>query len=875
MEVIVHGTKGGYRILDKTPNAPSIASDIRNNAVSKTSLGKSIYAIAFFANGIVFSKYKIVNDTLRSSATGFIAFSLYVPEGEKLSGADAKSLLDELQSHYLKNYVTENQMNRGERVQIIQEDWTFIPDILNKYTTLKVDSNNQIQPGTKDAAFVCYNSENELIEYFNKPFQKEFYDYKQVFLIQNELKEKYNILDVFRNSGIELKIDLKNDYFYLKHFNSSKDVTFTANGKSLSERTNNNVIRLNDNLEIRHVKDDRYYFPIEASGTLSDLSSKIHDYIEKKGNQINIRYEAFNNPRPKTKTIFFDVRDRNGNPVSDVEIRCDGNYQSKIADNNIIIFRGEELGESWTVSAKKGNHLFSENHKIDFRRDCSGDDSSIRLQLSERKKVSFKGILESVSYDNIKVTIEQKKIYEVAPEVVFLNEEIENRFTVIATYQKDGMKYSGQESFTPKDNDSIRIQMQKEKVKTYIIDEGKHGDKIENCPSYSEDKQGEDVKSYIKPKLGWKFTGFKLENSQKNPDGKIVAQYKRNYITIVGVILVPLVLIISVGVWWFWPKENSQKVLLTEYDIEQYVDGTELNLVVLDSFKTTWGNQNTVVEKEDEYVWYNPITWIESNELTSEPIDDGNWEKVSGWIDNAVKKRNSINELNFILLKDSTSTRYSDNQLKFKDAIKVIDSAQYDTIYKRFKDVSKWNLNQIADSITEFLKPKVIESDEVEEDSASNSQSEPSSLVSPKNETSSNKVNKKKVETTKETKKNQPSKKQTGSNEKTSKIKKELQSERITKEQLKKYKQENDKALNESIDLYLEFWKLVNDSNQKNDFDKLLDKVKGDVNLKNSALKKFLDSICAGTKAFEKYLKVRPKPVIKNIKEFNEKYNLP
>src|SRR5690554_6020183 len=194
MEVVVHGTKGGYRVLYKTQGAPSIASDIRNNADSQSSMGKSVYSIALVTNGVVYSKYKIVSDTLRSSATGFIAFSLFLPTGEKSSGVDTKSILDELLDHYVNNYIITNQMNRGERIQIIPEEWAFISDILSKYTTTRDAAHNQLQPGVEDAAFIYYNGNGELIDYLAKPFQEEYCNYKQVFLINNELKINSDIL---------------------------------------------------------------------------------------------------------------------------------------------------------------------------------------------------------------------------------------------------------------------------------------------------------------------------------------------------------------------------------------------------------------------------------------------------------------------------------------------------------------------------------------------------------------------------------------------------------------------------------------------------------------------------------------------------------
>ena len=221
MEIVVHGTKGGYRILFKTPVAPSIGSDIRNNVSSEAAVGKSAYSIAFAANGTVFTKYIIIRDALRNDATGFIAFSLFLLFNEELpgKGADVKSILDDLSNHYVDHYVRNYSINKGE-TNIIQEDWSFVNTISSRKT--EKDKNRTIiesQPGTKEAAFLFYDVDFKLEEYFSKPFQEEYNGYKQVLLISGELQNSSaDLLNTLRNSGVELKVDLKNEYFYLNNY---------------------------------------------------------------------------------------------------------------------------------------------------------------------------------------------------------------------------------------------------------------------------------------------------------------------------------------------------------------------------------------------------------------------------------------------------------------------------------------------------------------------------------------------------------------------------------------------------------------------------------------------------------------------------------
>lgn len=864
MEVVVHGTKGGYRVLYKTQGAPSIASDIRNNADSQSSMGKSVYAIAFVPNGVVFSKYKIISDTLRNSATGFIAFSLFLPTGERFSGVDTKSILDELLDHYVNNYIVSNQMNRGERTQIIPEDWNFISDILGKYTTMRDSSDNQLQPGAEDAAFIYYNSDGELIDYFAKPFQEEYCNYKQVFLINSELKATSDIINVLRNSGVELKnIDLKNEYFYLNSYNRSKGIIITANGKTRSDGKNNNLIRAKDRVEIKFNKDDKFYFPIEAKGSISDPTSDIYKYLDIRGNQILLKYEAFSYPIPKTKTMNLDIKDRNGNPFNDAIIICKSGLESKtVNSNNQITFKGEEIGKRWSVSVTKGDNWFLENHPIDLIRDCPGDIGTVILKLKERKKVVFEGMLNDTQIPNIKVTIGQKGINEGSPRVEFINEEIEKTYRVEGTYHNGYDKYSGQKSFSPKNHETLLIPLEKVEIKKYSFTAGKHGNKIENSQNFAIDKKGKDVVSFIKPNKGWKFSHFE---SDKN--GQLVAQYKSIYRPYILGASILSVLFISAATWLFWPKEEVQNKSLAKSTIESYVEGVDLNTDTLISYKTIWKNQNTEKKSENIVIWYNPLTWTIFNQ-TSKPSYHTNWQEASVWIDDAIKKRNSIDNWDFVKLKDST--KYSNNQLLFKNAIKKVDSAKYVTIKNRFNNVSQWNLNQIADSINNFLKLKDSLKVDSSADKEALSREEVDKTIIQEGKKASEKA-KNYNQSKEETRIEKRHVNQTENKSKTSEVKRDLQSGTITKIQLEEYKNENNADVQKSIELYLQFWELVKNSNQKPDFDKLLKRVNNDSTLKNSELKSFLNSICKNSDEFQKFNVIPGKVTFKTIKEIKDK----
>jgi hypothetical protein len=83
------------------------------------------------------------------------------------------------------------------------------------------------------------------------------------------------------------------------------------------------------------------------------------------------------------------------------------------------------------------------------------------------------------------------------------------------------------------------------------------------------------------------------------------------------------------------------------------------------------------------------------------------------------------------------------------------------------------------------------------------------------------------------------------------------------------------KDLKNSIDIALEFWKLVNENkNQMEEFKKLLkNRVKKDANLKESNLKSFLNKICASIADFENFIKMRGKMNLKTINKLTTAFD--
>jgi hypothetical protein len=81
MDIVVHGTKGGYEIF--TPKKLGGLLDVNSDGSKTSAIGQEAYAIRFVEKTIIFSKYKIIRDVRGGKRTGFLAFSLFLPNNKK------------------------------------------------------------------------------------------------------------------------------------------------------------------------------------------------------------------------------------------------------------------------------------------------------------------------------------------------------------------------------------------------------------------------------------------------------------------------------------------------------------------------------------------------------------------------------------------------------------------------------------------------------------------------------------------------------------------------------------------------------------------------------------------------------------------------
>lgn len=819
MEVVIFGTKGGYRTLFKTSGAPAIGSEIRNNVGSEAALGKFAYSIAFVANGCLFTKYIILRDTLRNNATGFLAFSLYVSKDKSLlkKGADVKFILDQLSDRYLELYVRDNCINRGENDLIIQEDWSYVNNVLiEKLEVNSTERHFEVSPGTMEAAYIFYEDDLKLQEYFTKPFQEEYIGYKQILLISEKLRNtSFDLLNVLRNSGVELRVDLNNEEFYLKNFDPTSGLIITSNNKIRNGGKNNNIIRRKDKIVLEYTK--KYYTSMPIQGTLSDPNSLIFRFLEIVDNQIAINYDVLKKElKAQEKIISINIQDWNGNDLRDFEFFCKSGDHSKEIINGTITFTGSDIGMSWRLSAKNPKY-YSDNKFVNPERDFLGDTGKVDIKLDRHK-------LEVL----VREENENGRILEnvILSKTEFVGKEIKEPFKISVSCKDFKTKTF---DYNPsKDNSPVNIYLQKKArsddndgMILIFLDAGDNGTVKDEGRSgfYSDAMDFARFKSLITPNRGFKVVDFVRSGT------RLLAKYekvKKWYLRsgfIAGLIVVALV--IAVGISALNSKSNDDNGNPNEqaeeqidiHQISAYIEGDSLILDTLLTYKKLLRFEDSVIK---------------------------------GKLDTAIIIRQYINAYNIPELKKLS---YYSSQDKFRTSISRIDSARIKSLKKELGDVSLKTLNQISSLIDTFLNKPILSIEKVEipkTQPGQNKQRDQTTIgdTSRRNKTSIRSTN---------NSGSRPGPMEMVGNDVTD-IASKLKNDVIKKYDLDPLLSPDNREIDKSIQLYIEFWKSIKPYGMKMDgFKSLLAKVTLDKYLKNSQLRSFLYSICQNSESFKRF----------------------
>lgn len=555
MEIVIHGTKDGSQTLFYTNYELSrvIVSDIRSGSNNDKPLGNSAYAVAYIPNGIVFSKYLIIKDTLRSYATGTIAVSLFLTFEEIMTGENIKAIIDKLLFTYEKNYIVNNLMNRGE-AKLILEDWSFVKQI-TETVKVQTDSDGDVgnsKQGTNAAAIIYYSNDKELQEYFEAPVQKQYSNYNQILFVDKIFEgTEDNPLKILKHdatANLTGKIDLSIKKYKLYNFNGKANdgstIEIRANGIQLHDK---DEIRNKDTISIKYCKNNCYK-DILVSGRINDEVLKQYLKIDQLNKKVEVIKEV--NFEPIQKTILFEVKKSNGEIIKDGEVKIGMDIPLSINGKYQKLFIGEQLKERSRISAIKEGFIGDKEFlPLEIK-----ENEIVELVLKERKVVKI--IAKDETGNELKdfdVWTNLTKGFIRTSQLEFVDEQIQGIYNI--TIRKNDYAEETINNFEPsKSQKEITITLKAKKVKNYKVSAGYYGRFKEGNVQTSNQQDGSDIKHLIIANKGHQFVGF------KNISGTLTAEYKKikplikQPFFILGILF--MALIISIGAWYFLIKEE-------------------------------------------------------------------------------------------------------------------------------------------------------------------------------------------------------------------------------------------------------------------------------------------------------------------------------
>ena len=472
MKILVHGRKDGYKVLYPKPTPPefySFASDIQSISANNYDVyyGKTFYTLAFVDAGCIFTKY-IIGEDVERGQLGEIGISVFIPYNQKLSGVEIKTLLDDLIKAYSK-YLPGGKIGKPQE----NSEWQLFDSIAKGFNPLPCSSNNDIvKAGMQAPAFHYYKSDSELIAHFDKPFQEEYNDYRQILFIDSHLQGDANPLSALQNSGVEVNPDLEDEPYYLKKYIQSKQVKISVfyNNEWIqrSDVRPNNSIRAKQWVKILYAKDDRCFERIEAEGTISDINSDIHKYLVINNDQIMLNYEAFNNPPERQQNVTFKIINIDKNKKC-AEIKIDADNWEQVNGSEITKpYYGLDIVGNHHVLARQGENFYSDN--IPF---CPIDKKTVEINLHEFKRVKITATIDNEDVPVFEFQMSPKNYTEKEDHIFeFIDTHINDTYEITVSAFKNEFHYSGHTKFCPRADIPIKIDLFKKRY--YLeIDEKK------------------------------------------------------------------------------------------------------------------------------------------------------------------------------------------------------------------------------------------------------------------------------------------------------------------------------------------------------------------------------------------------------------------
>jgi len=745
MDIVIHGTNGGYRLLYATPgSSPAIIQrDVRSsNSTSEKEVGQSAYSIAYAADGCVLTKYVIVRDAIRSKATGYIAFSVYFPNNEKLMGKDIHDLLDDLSDMFCTRHAP------GYNLDSFHDDWIFVGKAESQYKIKKGDFGEVCQPGTGDAAYIYYANETDLQKFLNDPYQDKYKTYKQIFFVERQLKgDLKNPLIAFQHhpdNDLTNQMDVDN----LKRYKIITNAQTWDNRLKVEIRANSSGGRVTRKEKLYISYEQKYRESGKAEGTWEEIKRQKPSWIAVDDDREMITINPIQ-LSPEIRTVKIEVSgEKSQSRIYNLKVICTDRHGGNLKDisgKRSIDFVGDTIGEEWIIKASATGH---EEKEETFKPETK---SSVNIRLSEQKKFKVEvrdrennQLFSSDDYslnvycrtDRLKYPVKEKD-----NTIVFTGDEIEKEWRIEAL--KNGYWMPEGKVFCPKNEQEhkpVPIYMDKKVIRqpspsshnsqnTYEITfkankkygklkKGEYGGfteydgesffHITNLPDHHTQviqifQHSASIKPVPKP--FYKFDGWQKKKTDNN-QYEYKAHFKLRKWDLIALCSL-LVILATTGVV-FWLRGGEQAQAPKEKEgfsidcISDYVQSDSLLPVRLNEFKKYLENQQKSPEKEKSLKSasreFRDKIFPKSNEDNGKQPNNPQNDRglLIAKLDSAMVIRNFIREAEIDSLKAETIL-YHEKQKTFKEAVSkenakaVIDSLK--------ANIDQLTLSEIAEAI--------------------------------------------------------------------------------------------------------------------------------------------------------------------------------
>lgn len=703
MKIVIHGTNGGYHIFTTEKEK---MFDARPDSNKIGSIGQQAYSINYNDNSIVFSKYKIIRDVVGDKRTGNVAFSIVIPHTKKLPGINILAMLDKLSSDFCSKHIENDNLDN------FREDWAWVSEIKNKYENNQKYNDDLLVGGSKDPAFLFYDS-NELLEkYFDLPYHEEYSAYRQIFFVEKSLEGKpENPLNALRhdpNANLTGKIDLENPEYKLIYNQQARGGVKIEVKVNVSLRYSKSKIRRKEDLQIIWSK--QFCVTMEKSGKWHEIGS---DFLEINDIEKTITIKEIE-IHPITYNLLIQTKDRFSNLISDAEITLKiSNLPVRKAINNSVQITAEELQNKCYLIAKKEN-LISPQREIKLE-DMKG---SISLDLSEHKKVKFYVKDENGLVNNYNIQISNKEAQFKEGDVIFIGDEIEETWQISVShrdYETKRFDYCPARDENPyyvilKRRTFANYSQQSDRKKYHIIIDERKGKRSYKGRKIKDHENQPPIKKYgCDAKYGYRFIEWKMVKSEysdscESYEAIFKKLWYRKVPTVAWVIIFLTLFIPTIFLLVDTPSPpmgNNHSNSHQYNKIDAYLDGIELNLDTLNHYKSICCGSNTVLLIQNELQeksWWQKL-WIFGSDDTEDFTNQNvKLSDLCSKIDNSIALRRAINNGKIDELKVKT---FSKNQNDFQNAINIIESDYQKQIGDTLKalKVSVMNLNEIANLI--------------------------------------------------------------------------------------------------------------------------------------------------------------------------------